>query len=123
MRTCYVDGGCLGNPGRMYGSYMVFEDNGDIITKRFDISGEGTNNQAEYLSLITLLTYLIFEDKLDALIRMDSLLVINQVTDIYNTKNGKLKQLKDEAARMLNALNAITFEHISGKRMKIILGH
>ncbi len=50
--TVRFDGGCLGNPGRKYGSYRI-EDDWVVIAQesRFEL-GFGTNNEAEFESLI-----------------------------------------------------------------------
>jgi ribonuclease HI len=50
--TIYFDGGCRGNPGDMYGSYLI-ELNGKEVHRnlRFEL-GHGTNNEAEFKSLL-----------------------------------------------------------------------
>jgi len=46
------DGGCKGNPGDRYGSYVIFKDGVQIaVDRRFEL-GHGTNNEAEWLALI-----------------------------------------------------------------------
>jgi ribonuclease HI len=46
------DGGCLGNPGKMYGSYHIrFNDTVALEESKFQL-GHGTNNVAEFLALI-----------------------------------------------------------------------
>ena len=52
------DGGSLGNPGRGYGSYILFGPDDLIEKKKLDYADHGpavTNNQAEYLTLINAL--------------------------------------------------------------------
>jgi ribonuclease HI len=50
--TVRFDGGCQGNPGRKYGSYRI-EDEVVVIAEesRFEL-GRGTNNEAEFETLI-----------------------------------------------------------------------
>lgn len=46
------DGGCRGNPGAMYGSYRIIIDgNFELSESRFEL-GHGTNNEAEWESLL-----------------------------------------------------------------------
>jgi len=50
--TVRFDGGCLGNPGKKYGSYRIEDDFVVVAQKsRFDL-GFGTNNEAEFEALI-----------------------------------------------------------------------
>src|SRR5688572_11432351 len=50
--TVRFDGGCLGNPGKKYGSYKI-EDDFVVIAResKFEL-GFGTNNEAEFEALI-----------------------------------------------------------------------
>lgn len=124
--VAYCDGGAKPNPGRIYGSFMVFEDGrvADSICLDFSTYAKiGTNNQAEYCALIELLHYLTQRDYKDVTIRMDSLLVINQVTNLWEVKQKKLKDLKLTVDKFLEQLGDIQFEHIGESRMKKILGH
>jgi len=124
--VAYCDGGAKPNPGRIYGSFMVFKDGQvmDSICLDFSSYAEvGTNNQAEYCALIELLHYLVQQNYKDVIIRMDSLLVINQMTGIWEVKQKKLRDLKLTAEQFLNKLGNIQFEHINESRMKKILGH
>ena len=83
--VCYCDGGAKPNPGQCYGSFLVFKDGlvEDVISIQFTY---GTNNQAEYWALIHLLDYLVSHDHKDVIIRMDSLLVLKQVTKRWQVK-------------------------------------
>ena len=51
------DGGCIPNPGRKYGSWMI-EVNGQECTRRERIDfGQGTNNEAEFEALESALRF------------------------------------------------------------------
>ena len=86
------DGGSLGNPGRGYGSYMLFGPDDLIETRKLDYADHGlavTHNQAEYLALIDALESLSARLGTDARtasvsIWGDSNLVVNQI-------NGRLE--------------------------------
>ncbi len=124
MVLCYCDGGAKPNPGKCYGSYKIFSQDKVVLHQKKDFV-DGTNNQAEYWALIFLLDNLIicgtgFEN---AVIRMDSRLVVKQVIGEHKVRNPKLFPLWDEVTMLLTKLKKVTFEHISGKEMKKVLGH
>lgn len=124
--VAYCDGGAKPNPGCIYGSFMVFRDGQmmDGICLDFSSYAEvGTNNQAEYCALIELLNYLTENNYRDVTIRMDSLLVIHQVTGVWTVKQKQLQDLKITVDGFLQKLGTIEFEHINEGRMKKILGH
>ena len=47
----YFDGGCLGNPGKKYGSFQVKLDGKEILKRSRADFGFGTNNEAEFNAL------------------------------------------------------------------------
>jgi len=47
----YFDGGCLGNPGKKYGSFQVKLDGHEILKRSRVDFGFGTNNEAEFNAL------------------------------------------------------------------------
>jgi ribonuclease HI len=47
----FFDGGCLGNPGRKYGSFHVLFDGKQVASGDRVQFGHGTNNEAEFNSL------------------------------------------------------------------------
>jgi ribonuclease HI len=47
----FFDGGCLGNPGKKYGSFKVKLDGKEILNRSRVNFGVGTNNEAEFNAL------------------------------------------------------------------------
>jgi len=47
----FFDGGCLGNPGKKYGSFQVKLDGREILKRSRVNFGFGTNNEAEFNAL------------------------------------------------------------------------
>lgn len=47
----HFDGGCLGNPGKKYGSFLVRLDGREILRRSRAEFGHGTNNEAEFNAL------------------------------------------------------------------------
>jgi ribonuclease HI len=129
MLQITVDGGCRGNgtdDARMYGSALIQivadgkPSRGKLHTWEFGI---GTNNQAEYHALIEALKIVDRTFPHDILtIRMDSELVRNQVSGRWKIKDPELRKLCQEAKDILSR-HWYQFEHITGQKMKRILGH
>ena len=118
-----VDGGCRGNGtdnAQMYGSAFVNADQGVWKTWEF---GLGTNNRAEYLSLIESLKYVAEFHCRDIVIKTDSELVRNQISGQWKIKEPSLRPLVFEARTLLEMFNSWKIVHISGVDMKAILGH
>lgn len=126
MLICFVDGGAKPNPGEMYGSFKIYRNGKSTIHNEFSFVEHGTNNRAEYRSLIELLKFLAAMKTEEPMkISMDSRLVIKQVTGAFRVRNAELKKLKEEVDVELRNFypDQIKFNNISGRRMKKILGH
>ncbi len=108
----YVDGASRGNPGPS-GIGIAVKQDGEFVLKQGYAVGTKTNNQAEYLALITGLLLVIDHSKAGdtVLVRSDSLLMINQLNRLYKIKNEELKVLYTIAVMLGNQLNAV-FQHV-----------
>lgn len=105
----YFDGGCWpsGN-GKGYGSYEIRDNDNNVIDckLRIQFGNNLTSNQAEYLSLIEGLKYLINNHKeVQLKIYSDSNLVVNQVNRAWKCKNNRLKELRAEVLKLLDLFN------------------
>lgn len=125
------DGGSLGNPGKGYGSYILFTPDGGIRRQKLDYSDRGprvTNNQAEYLTLIRAVEWL--RDNLGASaagstvsIWGDSTLVVNQVNGTWKVKNADLQPLVDQARAALKGFGAWSIKWHDRSKSVRLLGH
>jgi ribonuclease HI len=92
----YTDGGSRGNPGVAGCGAVVVDGAGHLIKKVFKSLGIATNNEAEYNAVILgleTLKKLVSGDKLrqsEIEIRMDSQLVANQLSGVYQLREEKL---------------------------------
>ncbi len=108
----YFDGSSIPNPGKMtIGGKIVDEKNNTICSYSKSL-GEGTNNIAEYLSLIELVQYAIGKGIKKIIIKGDSLLVVNQVNGTWKAKDSKMKMLRNEVLDSLNYFDEWKLEHI-----------
>ena len=91
----YSDGGARGNPGPAGAGVYIEDGEGNVIKKIAKFLGTRTNNWAEYEAVILGLEGLKrhFGQKLmsmDIELRMDSELVVRQLTGVYKVKNQDL---------------------------------
>lgn len=98
----YFDGSSKGNPGPSRVGYIIVDKSGEVVDSNSVDIGHGTNNEAEYQALVTLLGKLRDLKVQNVLIRGDSKLVVNQLTKGWKVKAGNLKPFAKEARELLN---------------------
>jgi ribonuclease HI len=109
----YFDGSSVPNPGEMtIGGHIINEEDHETICTYSKKLGEGTNNQAEYLSLIELLKQARNKGISKITIKGDSLLVVNQVNELWRTKNSMMKRLQIEVLSLLEDFDEWKLEHV-----------
>ena len=111
----FCDGSCPENPGPMGTGYVINIDQGDNIPTFIECGARfnsGTNNRAEYLSLIFALRTALRSGITHVQIYMDSLLVVNQVGGRWKVRDGLLKLLHTEATGLMAMFSFATLEHI-----------
>ena len=116
MRTLIVeaDGGSRGNPGIAAGGAVVIDEStGEILAEVGVFVGVATNNVAEYSGLLAGLTRARQIDA-DASIhvRMDSKLVVEQMSGRWKIKHPDMRELALEAQSVI-AGSTVTFEWIA----------
>ncbi|MEV7171039.1 bifunctional RNase H/acid phosphatase [Streptomyces sp. NPDC093224] len=114
-----ADGGSRGNPGPAgYGAVVLDPATGETLAERAEYIGVATNNVAEYKGLIAGLTAArdLASDAV-VLVRMDSKLVVEQMSGRWKIKHPDMKPLAAEAARILPRAQ-VTYEWIPRERNK-----
>ncbi|GAA2986947.1 bifunctional RNase H/acid phosphatase [Streptomyces fulvorobeus] len=111
-----ADGGSRGNPGPAgYGAVVIDPETGEPLAETAEYIGVATNNVAEYKGLIAGLkaAKALFpaDDALRVHVRMDSKLVVEQMSGRWKIKHPGMKPLAAEAARVLPP-DAVTYEWI-----------
>lgn len=114
----YTDGGARGNPGIAGFGLVIYDQNHHFIYQESKFLGIKTNNEAEYLALISALTWI--KDNLASLnpekvcFYSDSQLLVRQLQGSYRVKAPHLKNLYSTAKLLLNAINLpYSFQYIS----------
>lgn len=112
-----ADGGSRGNPGPAgYGAVVLDPATGEPLAEAAEYIGVATNNVAEYRGLIAGLTAAkaLFPDAGNALrvhVRMDSKLVVEQMSGRWKIKHPDMKPLAARAAAVLPP-SSVTYEWI-----------
>jgi ribonuclease HI len=112
----YADGAARGNPGPAGSGAALVAPDGTVIAELTRFLGHATNNVAEYTALIIGLEAAarLGIDHLD--IRMDSLLVVQQMKGLWRIKHPGLKPLALQAGALLAGFPSRTIEHIPRER-------
>ena len=97
-----ADGGSRGNPGpAAYGALLRDADTGEVIAEEGTTIGETTNNVAEYSGLIAGLRLAEkFAPDAEIEVRMDSKLVVEQMSGRWKIKHPGMRPLAMEANRL-----------------------
>ena len=97
-----ADGGSRGNPGNAaYGAVLKDAGTGEVIAERGKRIGVATNNVAEYRGLIAgLELYREYADGADLEVRMDSKLVVEQMSGRWQIKHPSMRPLALQANRL-----------------------
>ncbi|MEV0635972.1 bifunctional RNase H/acid phosphatase [Streptomyces sp. NPDC050619] len=114
-----ADGGSRGNPGPAgYGSVVLDAATGQTLAEAAEYLGIATNNVAEYRGLLAGLRAAHELDPSARIhVRMDSKLVVEQMTGRWKIKHPDMKPLAAEAARVFPAPQ-VTYEWIPRERNK-----
>ena len=98
-----ADGASRGNPGHAsYGTVIRNANTGEVVAERAAVLGHATNNVAEYSGLVAGLTAIAELDP-EALVevRMDSKLVVEQMSGRWKIKSPDMQKLAIEAREIL----------------------
>jgi len=108
----YADGAARGNPGPAGSGAALVASDGTVIAELTRFLGHATNNVAEYTALIIGLEEAARLDIGHLDIRMDSLLVVQQMKGVWRIKHPGLKPLALRAGALLAGFPSRTIEHI-----------
>ncbi|MEU3981722.1 bifunctional RNase H/acid phosphatase [Streptomyces sp. NPDC026672] len=114
-----ADGGSRGNPGPAgYGAVVLEAASGQVVAEAAEYIGVATNNVAEYRGLIAGLRAAHDLDPTATVrVRMDSKLVVEQMSGRWKIKHPDMKPLAAEASRVFPP-TSVTYEWIPRDRNK-----
>ena len=123
MRVYYADGACRNNGTTDYYAYGSYCAEGMQPRKiRFAFDEASTNNEAEYMTLIRLLEALQKSHEFVE-IRMDSQLVVQQVTGNFETRKPQLQRLRNRVRQLINLRGKVELRWIPREQMVEAVGH
>ncbi len=109
-----ADGGSRGNPGPAgYGAVVRDADTGEVLTEVAEGIGTASNNVAEYRGLIAGLEAALALDPESVEVRMDSMLVVQQMAGRWRVKHPDMARLKAEADELVRRLPRVRYVHIA----------
>jgi ribonuclease HI len=109
----YADGASRGNPGPASIGALVIDPDGVIRHEVSETLGVGTNNFAEYRSLIAALEAALALGARRVEARMDSELVIRQAIGRYRVRNPGLIPLHNRVLALRSRFDEVVFRHVS----------
>jgi ribonuclease H / adenosylcobalamin/alpha-ribazole phosphatase len=108
-----ADGGSRGNPGPAgYGAVVRDAVTGAVLAERAAAIGTATNNVAEYGGLIAGLQAARELEADEVEVRMDSKLVVEQMSGRWKVKHPSMQPLAREAAALVRELGRVRFSWI-----------
>ncbi|MFG3119414.1 bifunctional RNase H/acid phosphatase [Streptomyces sp. NPDC048197] len=120
-RTLIVeaDGGSRGNPGPAgYGAVVLDPETGEALAEAAEFIGTATNNVAEYKGLVAgLRAAHALDPEARIQVRMDSKLVVEQMSGRWQIKHPGMKPLAAEARSVFPA-DRVTYEWIPRAKNK-----
>jgi len=116
--TLFADGGSRGNPGpSAYGAVVVDED-GTVVREISAYLGTSTNNVAEWSGLIAGLEAALEMGVDDIDVRLDSELVVRQLSGAYRVKQSHLLPLHAKAKTLLRRFARSDVAHVRREQNK-----
>ena len=107
------DGASRGNPGLSGCGFVIYDSKNTVIYKGSKFLNVQTNNYAEYMGLILGLEQAIKLGIQLINIQGDSVLIINQIKEIFACESNNLKPLKIKAQSLLNLFDSYKIDYIS----------
>lgn len=107
-----TDGGARGNPGPAGAGFVLYNHAGEVIFADGKYLGENTNNVAEYTALILGLEKALEMNAQEIVIKMDSELIVKQMSGEYKIKQPHLQELAAEVRDLLKQFDSFEFKHV-----------
>ncbi|GAC1443890.1 MAG: hypothetical protein NVSMB52_02720 [Chloroflexota bacterium] len=111
-----TDGASRGNPGLAGAGVIILNARGQRIETFQKFLGVTTNNQAEYHALIEGLRAVARHSPASVTVRMDSELVVKQMTGVYRVRHPEILPLFQQAVEAVQSLPSVKFVHVPRER-------
>ncbi len=112
-----ADGGARGNPGPAGFGFVVREAaTGEVLVERGEALGVATNNVAEYSGLVGGLSAAADLGAVEVEVRMDSQLVVEQMSGRWQIRNPGLRPLAAKAAALATRFESVRYTWVPRER-------
>ncbi|MHB8145686.1 MAG: ribonuclease HI family protein [Vulcanimicrobiaceae bacterium] len=108
----FADGGSRGNPGPAASGVVLVSPQGEVIEEVGRFLGRATNNVAEWTALCIGLEAAVRLGIRRMAVRMDSELVVKQMSGEYRVKNAALQPLFARARALTRDFEEIEIKHV-----------
>lgn len=109
----YADGGSRGNPGPSASGYVLLDMDGQPALRAGEYLGVTTNNQAEYQALKLGLEHALHDFQArEVHVYMDSMLVVNQMKNIFKIKNRDLWPIHNACVELAKKFQKVSYDHV-----------
>lgn len=108
----FADGAARGNPGPAGAGAVLYDEKGTLVAELARPLGHATNNVAEYSALILGLEEAQRRGATAIDVRMDSLLVVQQMRGLWRIKHPGLKPLALRAGALLASFPEREIRHV-----------
>lgn len=115
----YADGGSRGNPGPSAAGFVILDSDNNLIHADNKYLGLTTNNQAEYHAVILGMKWAIKQGIRELEVRLDSMLVVNQLKGQFKVKNRDLWTLYETASKLKEKFSKFSVEHVPRELNKL----
>ena len=110
--VAHVDGGARGNPGPAGFGVVIEDKQGHRVAELSEYLGKQTNNYAEYSGLLAALKYALDNGFRAIEVISDSELMVKQVKGQYKVNSPTLKDLYQQAIKMIRQLDSFRIGHV-----------
>jgi ribonuclease HI len=114
--TLFADGGSRGNPGPAASGAVLFDEQGEVVEEIGTYLGVATNNVAEWTGLLQGLKAALARGVDELAVRLDSELVVKQLSGAYRVKHPGLIPLHAEAKSLLRKFAHVDVRHVPRKQ-------
>ena len=111
----YADGASRHTRHIASATWVLYTPESDLLGSGGIFLGNATNNVAEYMSVIQLLTEAASRDISDLVVRLDSQLIIMQLNNHYRVRHPVLLHYFLRVRLLERQFQTITFEHVPRK--------
>ncbi len=115
----YADGASRGNPGPASFGVVLYDQAGNELHRSSRALGRATNNQAEYRGAIAALEAGLGLGAREIELRMDSELIVRQLSGRYKVRNPKLIPLHKRILDLRSRFQRVTVHHVPREQNRV----